>query len=106
MKSFKYVAATTLLAGVLALPLAGANAETHSNINKSSGSSSSAQIGQQSFSAYDADQSGTLNEAEYGQLGTSVDFKTADANGDGAITLAELNAAHTSSGKVSSRMND
>lgn len=93
MTNLKLYATIALLAGILALPVA-ANAE---GLGTRDGQTSSTNtISSESFSAYDADRSGTLNENEYNEIGSSVDFNDADANDDDVITLSELNVSHTS----------
>jgi Ca2+-binding EF-hand superfamily protein len=88
MKNFKHYAFAAVLAGVIALPLAAANAE--SATDKNAAENASGAITSQTFKSLDADKSGSLSESEFSQYSAAnVDFKQVDANGDGRLTLSE-----------------
>lgn len=111
MKNFKTYAIAAVMAGALALPLAAANAEGYGgNDGSAAGAAAGGAITSQSFKALDTDRSGTLSEAEFSKYsGASVDFKQADSNGDGRLTLSEVQSLpaqpKTSPGAPSSTAN-
>lgn len=93
MITIKHYAIAAILAGALAVPFTGAHAaddkhtgaHTETNVNVSSEA-----ITPTVFQSLDTDKSGTLTEAEFSKLDTSVEFSEADSNGDGTLTLAEV----------------
>lgn len=89
MKNFKTYAFAALLAGAMALPLAGAHAEGNKTSNADAARADVAVS--KTFKTLDTDKSGSLSEAEFNAYtNASVGFDDADANGDGKLTLSEL----------------
>ncbi len=89
MTNFKTYAFAALLAGAMALPLAGAHAEGNKTSNADSARANVA--ASQTFKTLDTDKSGSLSEAEFNAYtNASVGFDDADTNGDGKLTLSEL----------------
>lgn len=104
MRTFKTLALAAFAAGAVALPLAAQAEGYTSNSTTQSGASASTNMGAEGnisskqFSALDSDRSGSLTESEFSQhTSASIDFDRADANGDGALTLSELNNAQVNS---------
>lgn len=97
MKNIKTYAIAAVMAGALALPLASANAEGYgSKDGAAAGASANGAITSQTFKALDTDRSGSLSEAEFQKYsGGAVNFKQADANGDGRLTLSEAQSVPT-----------
>ncbi len=108
MRTLKTLALAAFAAGAVALPLAaqaeGYTSNSTTTQSGQSGASASTNMGAEGnisskqFSALDSDRSGSLTESEFSQhTSASIDFGRADANGDGALTLSELNNAQVNS---------
>lgn len=98
MITLKHYAIAAVLAGSLALPVAGAHAagETHGNNAAATTGAAAETITPNVFKSLDTDKSGTLSEAEFNKLdNTTVDFSEIDVNGDGTLTLAEVQTTKT-----------
>lgn len=97
MKNFKtYAFFAALLAGTMTLPIADAKAEGYKSSDKTSATTTTSSG--QTFKSLDSDKSGSLSESEFNAYSnTSVGFDDADANGDGKLTLSELQNVPTAS---------
>jgi|GEM_PF-2201696 len=106
MKNFKTYAFAALLTGALALPLASANAEGYTNKGASAETSASGAITSQIFKALDTDRSGSLSESEFDKYSEApMGFDDADSNGDGKLTLSEVQSVPTAPTTTSSKHN-
>lgn len=93
MIKIKHYAMVAILAGALAAPASGAYAagEKHTGAHTSTNVNASAEaVTPTVFKSLDTDKSGTLTQAEFGKLETSVEFSEVDSNGDGTLALAEV----------------